>query len=111
MRGGLRQGTGIGCSAGVLRCYVSPMSDKTKFYADQELIRRRMAEQRAREAARGDTTRPCQCGKTAYETTVWAVQDGRQTMYYCAACAPDDVRETVAVNSPMSKTTRPPKGP
>lgn len=68
------------------------MSDKTKFYADQELIQRRMADQRARDAARGDTQPRCLCGKTACEVEkLLAVQDGRRTMYYCSVCAPPEM--------------------
>lgn len=70
------------------------MSDKTKFYSDQALMHRRMHEQRARDAARGDTRPRCQCGLTYLEVPImWQVLGKDRwapAVFCCPACLPHE---------------------
>jgi hypothetical protein len=83
-------------AAGIL---AGPMSDKTKFYADQSRIQRHVQEQAARDAAKGDTRPRCRCGLTYTDVPVlWAVEGKDRwapTEFYCPACLPDKLRELV----------------
>lgn len=64
------------------------MSDKTKYYADQALIGRKMDEQRIKDAANPPPDLRCPCGAPA----LLASHDKHnQVTFYCADCAPADL--------------------
>lgn len=65
------------------------MSDKTKYYAAQALIGRKMDEQRAKDAANPPPDLRCGCGAPA----LLASHDKRDPVtFWCLDCAPDDVK-------------------
>lgn len=76
------------------------MSDKTKFYSDQALMHQRIQEQRARDAAKGDTRPRCQCGLTYLEVPIMWQVPGKDRwapgIYYCPACLPKELLWLVA---------------
>lgn len=75
------------------------MSDKTKMHHDQALIRRRFAEQQARDAAKPKHDLRCQCGNSSHETKLWAVSPFglRPGAFYCVACIPYELLADIMV--------------
>lgn len=77
------------------------MSDKTKFYADQALIARRLAQQRAREAANPRAAMACRCGNTPATAQILAAHDRHDRVtFYCEGCAPADAMAAFAASRP-----------
>lgn len=77
------------------------MSDKTKFYADKALIARRMAKQRAREAANPRATMACRCGNTPATAHILAAHDRwDRVTFFCEACAPEEAKAAFGAYMP-----------